>query len=857
MKILPSMLFPSGQTIPTHCGKTCAKLRLSIPGAVFLENEYLKCTILPDLGGHIYTCLDKVNGTPMFYANPSFKKALIAYRGAWSTFGAEFNFPVSHNWVTLSPVDFAYSNAADGSASVTVGNRDRVYGMEWTVEIVLHPGSTVLEERVTLSNRSDIRHRFYWWNNTAIEVWNDSKIWYPMQFTTEVDTWPVDSKGKDLSVIGNHTDGAVSRFAYGTHESFMGIYNPHTDAGVVHYADHRDLQGMKIWTWGVNWAGLEWRKTLSDNNSAYAEMQSGLFKDQDTYGFLEPSQAIHFFEFWMPVRGIGAISRANLHGVVSMVRTPQPDGTVTLAVGFNANDATPGAKIEVLDGEKSVYEETASLDPATTWTHRLANLPPDRKYTFVLKNDRGESLLTHTEDTYDVVPRDQVKIGPPPPAYKVADKKFWRDRDFLFDGATLEFRGKPLDAWDSYQAGLDVSSSNFELLKSAGRLAVGLYRYEDAAKYLAKAEKRDGSDAEVHYYRGVAEAALGHTDEARAELEAAHRSPSFGAAGGLLLAELLAQGHASADALKVLKESCPDTSLDLRCFEETVALERSTGDVAGAKKLGEESLRRFPTSLFLRNELAKLGTPSPEIDHRLAADSSRVLNLVMQYNRLGLYSDSLELLSRSYPHVAPEESDPGAVLPADDPVLAYYRGFCRQKLGQSGQADFDAASHMPLRYVFPNEADTIPVLRAAIAANPSDASAHFLLGSLWFSKGLVDPAIEEWKRADSLNPKIATLDASLGRVLLQMKKRPEEAAAAFQRGMQVDPTNPALYVQLSLAMRQMLKSPAQRADMLKRFPDTANMPVDVLNALVNVLREGGKDDEAKAVIAAHFAPRKE
>src|ERR1700689_3005057 len=28
--------------------------------AVFLENEYLKCTILPDVGGHIYTCIDKI-----------------------------------------------------------------------------------------------------------------------------------------------------------------------------------------------------------------------------------------------------------------------------------------------------------------------------------------------------------------------------------------------------------------------------------------------------------------------------------------------------------------------------------------------------------------------------------------------------------------------------------------------------------------------------------------------------------------------------------------------------------------------------------------------------------------------------
>ena len=79
--------------------------------AIYLENEYLKCSVLPDIGGHLYTCIDKISGKPMFYANPSIKKAAIAYRGAWAAFGVEFNFPVSHNWMTMSPVNFAFAQA--------------------------------------------------------------------------------------------------------------------------------------------------------------------------------------------------------------------------------------------------------------------------------------------------------------------------------------------------------------------------------------------------------------------------------------------------------------------------------------------------------------------------------------------------------------------------------------------------------------------------------------------------------------------------------------------------------------------------------------------------------------------------
>src|SRR6476659_9471157 len=130
-----------------------------------LENEYLRLTVLPDLGGHIYSCLDKRSGHEMFYANTAIKKALIGYRGAWAAYGVELNFPVSHNWMSMSPVDFATMVHSDGSGSIWVGNVDQVYGGQWRVELRLAPGRSVLEQKVDLYNTSNSRHRYYWWNN--------------------------------------------------------------------------------------------------------------------------------------------------------------------------------------------------------------------------------------------------------------------------------------------------------------------------------------------------------------------------------------------------------------------------------------------------------------------------------------------------------------------------------------------------------------------------------------------------------------------------------------------------------------------------------------------------------------------
>ena len=113
----------------------------------------------------------------------------------------------------MSPVNFAFASHEDGSASVTVGNIDRVYGMEWAVELVLRPKSTLLEEKVTLSNRSDVRHRFYWWNNAGVPAWDDTRIVYPMRFAathgfTEVHPWPVDTGRRRLQLAQESHQGS-------------------------------------------------------------------------------------------------------------------------------------------------------------------------------------------------------------------------------------------------------------------------------------------------------------------------------------------------------------------------------------------------------------------------------------------------------------------------------------------------------------------------------------------------------------------------------------------------------------------------------------------------------------------------
>src|SRR5437763_13697529 len=63
--------------------------------AIYLENEYLKCSVLPDLGGHLHTCIDKISGQSMHHAETPIKKAAVRYRGAGEAFGIDFKFAAS------------------------------------------------------------------------------------------------------------------------------------------------------------------------------------------------------------------------------------------------------------------------------------------------------------------------------------------------------------------------------------------------------------------------------------------------------------------------------------------------------------------------------------------------------------------------------------------------------------------------------------------------------------------------------------------------------------------------------------------------------------------------------------------
>src|SRR5262245_23717846 len=249
--------------------------------AVFLENEYLRVTVVPELGGKLYAIYDKTAGRDVLYTNHVVKYAMVGIRGAWTSGGIEWNFPDGHTLTTVSPVDYVTRTEEDGSATVIVGDTERVQRMQWAVAIRLRPGRKFVETEVTLNNRREVPGRYWFWATAAAPATEDMRFIYPMREAYPHAFWPIFTfptyRGVDLSRYCQ-VPNALSLFARNSMRDFFGVYYEKADWGIAHVADHHEVPGKKTWTWGNDDAGNIWIDKLTDKDGQYVEFQAGRFE---------------------------------------------------------------------------------------------------------------------------------------------------------------------------------------------------------------------------------------------------------------------------------------------------------------------------------------------------------------------------------------------------------------------------------------------------------------------------------------------------------------------------------------------------------------------------------------------------
>ncbi len=331
----------SGKVYPLPFHERLSERREAVGwDTVYLENEFVKMEVLPELGGRVQRAVDKTNGYDFFYHQPVIKPALVGLAGPWISGGVEFNWPQHHRPSTTMPTDAHVERHDDGAVTVWLSEHEPMHRMKGMHGLTLRPGSSRIELTGRLYNRTPLTRTFLWWANVAAEVHDQYQSFFPpdVRFVADhavraMSSFPVadgsyygidygsanGGTGTDLTWYRNipvPTSYMVMRTGY----DFFGGYDhsvPGGGGGFVHVANRYISPGKKQWTWGHEAFGRAWDRELTDargdgGHPPYIELMAGVYTDnQPDFTYLLPYETKVFTQSWWPIQGIGVAHAAD------------------------------------------------------------------------------------------------------------------------------------------------------------------------------------------------------------------------------------------------------------------------------------------------------------------------------------------------------------------------------------------------------------------------------------------------------------------------------------------------------------------------------------------------------------------
>ena len=817
--------------------------------AVYLENKYLKVTVLPELGGHVYQIFDKTLNRDIIYSNPVMKYAMVALRGAWVSGGIEWNFPDGHTLTTVSPIDYVIRTEPDGSAAVAVGDTERVQGMQWQIILRLRPDTRVLETEVTLNNRRPVTGRYWYWSTAGAPAAEDLRFNYPMREAYPHAFWPVFKFPKEKGVdIGRFSEvpNFLSLFARDSKRDYFGVYYEKSDWGVVHVADHRELPGKKTWTWGTDDNGDIWIEKLTDGGGQYVEFQGGRFETQMEHQFIAPHRVEHFYEYWFGVNKMrGAWNEATRYAALRM---QVENNRASLSILPNAQFDQAELIVETVG--KRLHTSRTNLDPAEIFSTTL-DLPAEaakQPILLTLRSRDGRTLLRYrTDSSADNNPDFKPATRPIPDAKNSASAE-----QSYVEGLAFDKKSKEREAREAYTEALRRDPGF-----APAHIALGLsfYRsgeYETAANHLETALTRNKDAGDAHYLLALVLRALGQTSEAEDHLIWLVRSGYRESLARYILGEIaLAKGDAP-EAVEILKQAVMLDPRDLKARTVLGLAERLKGDLSSATSRIDQVATELPIDYFALNEQyrvnkaigneAKAKAAWDQLQHLLSREPDSVLELTFDYLAVGQRAEAIQVLESAI------KIGPSGNLAIDKtrihPMLYYTLGYLYEKNGDHdrGLAQYSLAMKGDPSFVFPHRVEEIDVLRAARKANKNDGRAAYYLGNVLASKNRDKEALEAWRDAVRLDPSNPIAQRNFARALWVTQSR-EEAATQYQHAIDKSPNDFRLYIEFDRLLLEM-KATERRVRLLETAPSPVLGQSGAVQSLAGAYIDAGRFADA-------------
>ncbi len=837
-------VYPYG-VIDTLSGKQAPKRYQ----AIWLENDYLRVMLLPELGGRIHRAYDKVRQRDFVYYNEVVKPALVGLLGPWISGGIEFNWPQHHRPTTYMPVDYRIQQHDNGAQTVWMGEVEPMHGLQVMAGFTLYPDRALIEINARIYNANPTPRHFLWWANPAVKGGDDHQSVFPPDVTAvfdhgkrDVSSFPIAtgtyykvdySAGVDISRYKN-IPVPTSYMAHKSDYDFVGAYSHDEQGWLLHVADHHVSPGKKQWSWGHGEFGQAWDRNLTDSNGPYIELMTGVFTDnQPDFTWLDGYEEKCFVQNFLPYSQLGMVQNANTQAALKL---EADERQLTWGIYAVAPLQQHWLVIRSDHDRQILLDRTIDLAPGEALLEQLKGDFHGR-LTIALSNAQGHRVLSYCQHQ-----PNPDEILPEPAKEPLPAGQITRVDEAWFIGQHLEqYHHASRSAYDYYRQGLALDAQDYRC-----NLALATLEY-NRANFPAAMTYADSALARAHHLNrnpqcGLASLIRGCILEQQGDDDAAFEDfyratwSGNGKPGGFYgLARIKMRKGEYSQALAFCESSLKSNASHYPLIAMKAMLLQLTGQEAQSQVYLEQQLAALPLHYALYYLRYAQTRSESDLQALREVTGCRGINALHIANLLcdwGQQQQAIEVL----------------ILLDSPETLPCYLLACLRKQEVS-QQEYQrllarARAGFAQQVRFPNSLAEVRMLTQL----PECVFAQYLLGCFHYSKRNYQRAVELWQACVEQQPEFADAWRNLGIDAFNKQRQSEKALDYLQRAVELAPHDARLLFELD-HLNKLLGTPAQqRLNRLKQSLPIVAKRDDLTAELLSLYNQCGELEAAQTIL---------
>ena len=823
--------------------------------AVYLENDFVKIMILPELGGRVHMAYDKTKERHFVYYNQVVKPALVGLTGPWISGGIEFNWPQHHRPSTFDAVDFTIEEHADGSATVWCSELERMFRTKGMAGFTLHPDKSYLEIKAKLYNRTPFPQTFLWWANPAVKVNDDYQSVFPPDVNAvfdhgkrDVSSFPIAkgtyykvdySPGTDISKYKN-IPVPTSYMAITSKYNFVGGYENDSKGGLLHVANHHVSPGKKQWTWGNGDFGRAWDRNLTDEDGPYIELMCGVYTDnQPDFSWLMPGEQKDFVQHFMPYRDLGVVKNATQDAMVNLEKVDSK-----LVVKVYTTGVYPNTTITVKNGDVIILKKEYDASPVTSYEKEIEYAEDNLEGLSISVTDAKGKVLVDWE--YEGPNEAEI---PEPAKPALAPEDIENNEQLFLTALHLEqYRHATYSPIPYYEEALRRDAGDIRCNNAMGLWLMRKAKFSDAEPYFRAAIKTltqrnpNPYEGEPYFNLGLCLRYLGKNSDAydafyKSAWNAAWQNQAY-----FYIAQIDALKGNYDQALVHVNKAIAKNTQDHKALHLKLTLLRKLRQAEKALQLNEDYLAEDHFNYGALYEKYLLGNNDADLKQLQLLIRCNIHNYIeyaQDYAAAGFYNDAINLLklgindgNESYP------------------MGWYYLGWFYEKAGGTTKATaaYKKGAEASPEYCFPNQVEAVQALTAAVKNNPQDAKAYYYLGNFWYGARQYNEAIAAWENSIKIDPEFPTVHRNLALGYFNKQNKPQEALALLEKAFALDPTDARILMELDQLYKRFNKDLLYRLTFLEKHLELVIQRDDIYLERIVLYNLLGKHDKAYTLL---------